>query len=147
MVNDMESMFSSASSFNQDISGWNVGNVTTMRGMFSEASAFNQPIGNWNVINVTKMDFMFNKATAFNQQIGNWDVSNVTNMVAIMQSKTSANYSAANLDAIYNGWSSRPVKPSVTANFGSIKYTAASQAGRNILTGAPNNWAITDGGI
>ena len=117
-----------------------------MRNMFDEASAFNQPIGNWDVGKVTRMDFMFNAATAFNQNIGNWNVSNVTTMVAIMQSKTSANYSAANLDAIYNGWSSRPVKPSVTANFGTIKYTSAGQAGRNILTGAPNNWAISDGG-
>jgi surface protein len=111
------------------------------------ASAFNQPIGSWDVTNVTRMDFMFNAATAFNQNIGSWNVINVTNMIAIMQSKTSANYSAANLDAIYNGWSLLTLKPTVTSNFGTIKYTAAGQAGRNILTGAPNNWVVSDGGI
>jgi hypothetical protein len=61
--------------------------------------------------------------------------------------KIAANFSAANLDSIYNGWSSRPVKPNLSISFGSIKYTAAGVAGRLILTSAPNNWTITDGGI
>jgi surface protein len=91
---------------------------------------------------------MFRSAASFNQNIGSWNVSNVTNFSDFMIGKTSSNYSASNLDAIYNGWSSRPVKPNLTnVNFGTIKYTAASQAGRDILTGAPNNWAITDGGV
>jgi hypothetical protein len=63
-----------------------------------------------------------------------------------MINKTNANYSTTNLNAIYNGWSTRPVTPNLSINFGTIKYTAAGQAGRNILTGAPNNWTITDGG-
>ena len=64
-----------------------------------------------------------------------------------MNNKSSTNYSATNLDAIYNGWSLLTLQPSVTANFGTIKYTSAGQAGRNILTGAPNNWTVTDDGI
>jgi hypothetical protein len=64
-----------------------------------------------------------------------------------MLGKTAATFSATNLDAIYNGWSSRAVKTPVTINFGTAKYTSASTSGRAILTGAPNNWAITDGGI
>jgi hypothetical protein len=31
-------------------------------------------------------------------------------------------------------------------DFNTIEYTAGGQAGKNILTGAPNNWTITDGG-
>ena len=64
-----------------------------------------------------------------------------------MLGKTPATFSSTNLDAIYNGWSSRPVKPNLSITFGTAKYTAAGQAGKNILTGAPNNWSITDGGI
>jgi len=64
-----------------------------------------------------------------------------------MSGKLAANYSAANLDALYNGWSLLTLQPNETITFNTIKYTAAGQAGRNILTGAPNNWTITDGGI
>jgi hypothetical protein len=64
-----------------------------------------------------------------------------------MAGKTSSNYSAANLDSIYNKWSLLSVQPNEDINFNTIKYTSAGQAGRDILTSAPNNWTITDGGI
>jgi surface protein len=134
-------------SFNADISSWNTSKVTNMEGMFTGAYLFNQNIGAWNTSAVTSMSSMFNGATAFNQNIGAWNVSNVINFVAFMAGKTAANYSAANLDSIYNGWSSRPVKPNLNINFSSIKYTAAAQAGKDILDFAPNNWTIVDGGI
>jgi surface protein len=91
---------------------------------------------------------MFESATNFNQPIGSWDVSNVTDFSDFMTGKTDTNYSSANLDAIYNGWSLLTVQPNLlNVNFGTIKYTLAGQAGRNILTGAPYNWQIFDGGI
>jgi surface protein len=133
--------------FNGAIGNWDVSNVTNMLSTFQSATAFNQSIGSWNTSAVTDMRFMFNAATAFNQNIGSWNVSNVTAFTGFMQDKTAANYSAANLDAIYNGWSSRTVQPNLGITFGTIKYTAASVAGRLILTSAPNNWTITDGGI
>jgi len=93
------------------------------------------------------MQAMLFQATAFNQDIGAWNVSNVTNFIDFMRNKSAASYSAANLDSIYNGWSSRPVQPNLSISFWTIKYTAAGQAGKDILTNAPNNWTITDGGI
>ncbi len=79
-VINMTAMFRNASSFNGDISGWNVENVTTMASMFAYATNFNQDIGGWNVSNVTDMYSMFYEAISFNQDIGGWDVSNVTDM-------------------------------------------------------------------
>jgi surface protein len=140
-------MFRSTGAFNRDISAWNTISATGMAGMFSFNPVFNQNIGGWNVSDVTDMSSMFRAATAFNQNLGGWNVSKVTTFFRFMNIKTAANFSAANLDAIYNGWSSRPVLANVPADFGSIKYTASGTAGRNILTGAPNNWTIIDGGI
>ena len=73
--------------FNQDISTWNVSNVTNMASMF-RGSEFNHDISAWNVSNVTDMKEMFKDGccdplgdifrTKFNQNLSSWDVSNVT---------------------------------------------------------------------
>lgn len=68
------------STFNADISRWNVSNVTTMQCLFYNASVFNADISNWNVSNVTNMFQMFHSASSFNVDISRWDVSKVTNM-------------------------------------------------------------------
>jgi surface protein len=146
-VTNLNSIFRLNGIFNQPIGNWNTSNVTNMERTFDGANAFNQPIGNWDTSNVTTMFAMFQTTSVFNQDIGSWNVSNVTNFGFFMSGKTAANYSAANLDSIYNGWSSRAVKPNLSITFGSIKYTVASAAGRLILRSAPNNWTITDGGI
>lgn len=140
-------MFALNSYFNQPLNNWNTIAVTDIHQMFQNATAFNQPLNNWNVSAVTNMTNMFYQAPAFNQNLGSWNVSAVINFDAFMYGKTAANFSTTNLDAIYNGWSTRPVLSGKTISFGSAKYTSASSAGRAILTGAPNNWTITDGGI
>jgi surface protein len=146
-VTNMISMFNSATAFNQPLNSWNVSAVTNMASMFLNASTFNQPLNSWNTSNVTIMSSIFSGATNFNQNIGSWNVSKVTTFVNFMNTKTPLTFSTTNLDAIYNGWSTRPVLASKVISFGSAKRTAASTAGRAILTGAPNLWTITDGGI
>jgi len=145
-VTNMSAMFQGCTVFNGTLS-FNTGSVTNMFFMFLNCYAFNKPLA-FNMINVTNAGYMLYQCYAFNQNIGAWDIRNVTNFGNFMTGKTAANFSTTNLDAIYNGWSTLPsVKPSITITFGSAKYTSAASAGRAILTGAPNNWAITDGGI
>jgi len=114
--------------------------------MFSGAKAFNQPLNSWNTGNVTTMGSMFANATAFNQNIGLWNITKVDTFTSFMLNKTSANYLATNYNSLLNGWASQNVLTGRSITFGSIKYTAAGQAGRNILT-ATKGWTITDGGI
>ena len=85
-VSNTDGMFYSAESFNQSLNSWDVSNVTTMESMFGFARSFNQPLNNWDVSNVTNMFGMFFSAESFNQSLSNWDVSNVTTMENMFES-------------------------------------------------------------
>ena len=79
-ITDMSYIFS-YSSFNGDISEWDVSKVKNMRAMFcdSKFTGKNGDISNWDVSNVEFMSFMF-KHSKFNGDISKWDVSNVKDM-------------------------------------------------------------------
>ena len=97
IVIDMGFMFFNAFAFNQDISSWNVSKVINMGGMFFDATSFNQPIGGWDVSNVNEMGQMFH-TSGFNQDIGDWDVSNVTNMAGMFKENDSFNQNIGSWD-------------------------------------------------
>ncbi|MDA8707731.1 BspA family leucine-rich repeat surface protein, partial [Cyclobacteriaceae bacterium] len=88
-VTNMDNLFNQAFDFNQDISSWDVSNVTSMSDMFSYTD-FNQDISSWDVRNVTNMSAMFAN-TDFNQDISFWDVSKVTDMNSVFAKATSFN--------------------------------------------------------
>jgi surface protein len=142
-VSNMGQMFRGATAFNQPIGNWDVSKATDMSSMFRNASAFNQNIGSWNVAAVTTMASMFRSALAFNQNIGSWNIAAVTTMSSMFNGVT---LTTANYDAILTGWAAQAVKPSVSFHGGSSKYSCSAAASRAVLTGAPNNWIITDGG-
>ena len=84
LVTNMAELFMDATSFNVDISGWDVSSVTKMRtsGSFrarrhSTRTAFNADHSGWDVSSVREMDLMFEEATAFNADLSSWDVSSV----------------------------------------------------------------------
>ena len=58
-----------ASSFNGDLSKWDVSSVTNMEGMFRGASYFNSDISKWDVSKVTNMNLMFQNAKSFSQTL------------------------------------------------------------------------------
>lgn len=78
-VENMKSLFSTIT-FNEDISNWNVENVTNMYGMFNYTYTFNKPLNSWNVGKVTDMGFMFTGLNKFNQPLNDWNVRSVKNM-------------------------------------------------------------------
>jgi len=144
-VTNMGSMFGGCTAFNQPLS-FDTSAVEDMSRMFRDATAFNQNISSFNTGAVTNMSQMFRDAPAFNQNIGTWDVANVHDFSLFMQGKTPATFSTTNLNAIYNGWSTQAVQPSLSIDFGTAKYTAAATAGRLILR-VTKLWNITDGGL
>ena len=85
-VTTMEQTFFGTVSFTININSWDVSSVTDMDGMFRGATSFNQPLDNWNVGNVTTMSNMFREASAFNQPLNSWDVSKVKYMQFLFKS-------------------------------------------------------------
>ena len=51
--------------------------------MFCDCCSFNQNISDWDVSNVTNMSSMFYYCKKFNQDLSRWDVLNVTNKLGI----------------------------------------------------------------
>ena len=96
-VTNTSSMFWDASSFDGDLSGWNVSNVTDMFGMFSSASSFNQTLNSWDVSSVTDMSYMFFGASSFDQPLNGWNVSSVTYTYNMFEN-------ASSFDQPLNGW-------------------------------------------
>jgi len=90
-VTDMHAMLQGAVSFNQNISQWNVSAVENMHRMFFEATSFNQDISPWDVSKVNNMNGMFWRAVNFNQDISRWNVSAVKNMHQMFFEATSFN--------------------------------------------------------
>ena len=89
----MRGIFSDASAFSSNVSGWNVASVSTMRTMFSaalvfksnSARAFNSDLSKWNVASVRAMAAMFNSADACNSDLSGWNVASVSDMDYMFQ--------------------------------------------------------------
>jgi surface protein len=64
--------FANASSFNQDLSSWDVSNVMDMSGMFLDATSYNQPMAEWNISTVTDFTSMLQGASLYNQSLCVW---------------------------------------------------------------------------
>ncbi|MDG5816929.1 InlB B-repeat-containing protein [Chitinispirillales bacterium ANBcel5] len=146
-VTNMSSMFRDAASFDQDISGWDVSSVTNMAHLFSGSSSFNQNISGWDVSSVTNMSLMFSGASSFNQNIGGWDVSSVTNMFMMFSDVT---LSVENYDALLIGWANLAegsgVQEDVIFHGGDSQYSSAAAGARDYLI-TEFGWNITDGGL
>lgn len=140
-VTDMGWMFNGATSFNQDISNWNTSSVTSMRDMFHGATSFNQDISNWNTFGVTTMQSMFDGASNFDQDLGNWNISSITEMTNMFRGIT---LSISNYDNILMGWEAQIVLNDTIFNGGNSQYCNGETARNNLINNS--NWTITDGG-
>ncbi len=86
---------------------------------------------------------MFYGATVFNQRLDTWNISNVTNMTDMLVGTA---FTEAKYTRLLNSWSLLSVQPDVYFETDVQYCGATAQAARDILTNAPNNWVITDGG-
>ena len=78
-VQTLNSAFTDAAEFVEDLSSWNVAAVTDTSFAFRGAAKFDHNLGSW-LVGKVQIDFqMFYDATAFQGiGLGSWDVSKVT---------------------------------------------------------------------
>jgi surface protein len=135
------------SSFNQNISNWNVSSVTDMSGMFY-SSQFNQNISNWDVSSVTSMDYMFD-SSQFNQDISNWNVSSLSSgqWNGAYQMFDDSNLSTENYDALLIGWAAQSpdLTDGVYLGASGVQYCLGESARNDTLIDV-HSWVISDGG-
>ena len=138
-------MFRGASSFSRNVNGWSMNLVTDTSGMFKDATNYNQNMNFWDIRNVTNMSGMLENATSFNRDIGGWKPNSLTNATDMFNGATA--FSTTNYDLLLIGWSAESIQPNVPFSAGTTQYSVGTAAtARGVLTGAPNNWTITDGG-
>ncbi len=97
-VTTMSIMFSRATGFSGDVSEWDVSKVKFMGMMFQLASTFNGDVRLWDVSLVGDMEAMFKGARAFNQDLSRWEVGNVTNMTGMFEGAVSFECDLGNWD-------------------------------------------------
>ncbi len=142
-VTDMSGMFFFAPSFNQDLSSWDVSGVITMTSMFTFATSFNQDLSSWDVSGVITMASMFNYAISFNQNLGSWDIGNVIHMNDMFDDSglSKENYTSTLID-----WGQQTVQPGVTLGADGKKFDYAAYDERQKLIDT-YGWTINDGGL
>ena len=163
----MREVFRGASSFNQDLSSWDVSSVNYMNYMFFEAASFNGDISTWDVSSVIEMFRMFHNATLFKGDLSAWDVSSVTNMYGMFWNATSFNgdlsawdvssifymgdmfndsgISTDNYDNTLIGWSQQALQSNVSFGAGNSNYCNGENARQSIIDNF--GWTITDAGL
>jgi gliding motility-associated-like protein len=175
MVTDMRSMFSGASSFNQDISAWDVSSVTDMSNMFFRATSFNQDIGTWDVSSVTNMYQMFREAgfsnggapltwstntgtgnvtdmgrmfyenSSFNADISTWDVSSVLDMSWMFYDATGFNQDISTWDVSSVTDMSWMFRSASAFNNGGTALTWTTNGGTGNVTDMSNMFSYAQG--
>lgn len=141
-VTMLDGMLQQTSSFNQDLSGWDVSRVVDMTAMFYHATAFNQDLSGWDTSQVEVMNNMFDGATSFNQDLSNW---NIENLLAADGMFDNSGLSAQNYSAILNNWATQNVQPNIMFGAVGVNYFPSAETGRSVLTNQ-NAWTIMDAG-
>ena len=150
---DVFGMFRSMTAFNSPLNwGSKTVRFTNTAGMFWASTNFNQDISGWDVSNVTNMNSMFYDAEDFNQDISSWDVNQVTNFDNFLRDNTAL--STENYNKLLVAWLADNPVDSLSFHGGDAVSTDGGAGGngdtaKTSLTTATGSggqgWTIIDG--
>jgi surface protein len=154
VVTRMPAMFDGCVKLREiDIAGWNVGNVDRFSHMFNNCVSLGSiDLTGWNVGAADAMDGMFAGCGNIDViGVEGWEPFNINTffLESLSSMFLGSTLPTSRYDALLQNWSSKAASFTNTGIFfhgGNSKYSASSQSYRDILTGAPYNWTITDGG-
>jgi hypothetical protein len=115
--------------------------------MFNNCVLFNQNLTNWHVGKVTSFSNMFVNADTFSQNLASWNLSGInvnTGLNNFMLDATGL--STANYDSLLIAWNANKTsyRTDLSPNFGGSKYSSSAASARAALIAY--GWTITDGG-
>ncbi len=148
-ADNVAQMFDGCTNFNSLVTLSTPSNITNMGGMF-QSTSFNQDVSDWDVSNVTNMRFMF-ATSPFDQDLSNWDISGMLVPGAGGNANRmfygTSSFSTANYDLLLVAWNTYVVAGTTGIQFNAAvtKYSAGAPA-----TARANmisfEWTIGDGG-
>ena len=115
--------------------------VTDMSSMFLYASSFDGDLSGWDVSGVTDMSSMFKGASSFDGDISSWDVSNVRNFRDFLDE---SGFSSHHYTQLLINWSKLNLQSNLTFNAGDINCLTHAQASRQSIID-DYTWIIHDG--
>lgn len=129
----------------KNIENWDVSPCTASNGCFV-GSNFNQDITNWDVSNITNMSLMFYYASAFNQDISKWNFNKEVelgmNFLVGAIAFSIENYDKLLIKLASIDWTGRVAAKVIGT---SSKYSSAASSARAALVA--DGWTITDDGL
>jgi hypothetical protein len=138
-VNDISLIFANTEQFNQDLSSWDLSNITSMIAMFYNAKKFNNLV-NWTMPKQScSMLNCFLDAILFNQDISDWDVSKITNL---QEAFKNTKLSITNYNKLLYKWGDLPNLQETIFIGNLLIYTTDGIVGRQKLIN--KGWDIQD---
>ena len=142
--------FSCSSLITLDVSNWDTSLVDSFAQTFDGCSSLiTIDVTSWNTPLTSNFAYTFRGCTSLKGSFASLDLDRVINLLYMFQyCDINEEGTTANYDATLISWAAQVVKPNIVFNAGNSKYSAGGggTAARAVLTGAPNNWTIYDGG-
>ena len=110
--------------------------------MLSGASSFNSDVSAWNVGSATNMNELFMGASLFDSNLSGWDFSAVTHASNMLKSTA---FTRTNYDALLLSLSQQTLNNEVEFGVHGVNYCTSAAERQSIID--TFSWTITDGGL